>query len=251
MIKLFLRKSLLFALVVLELSRALLVETPSRHTVRRIADAASALSAVSNNDEEANRLAFTRRSLFQSVATYSGTLAWTATPAFAAAQRRQALPELLYRILRVREATQQETRLIKTGKFKDVQRANVKLAVKFMIDNYRLNDAFVGAAAYLDSSRQQKASQVGQTVVQSLYTILEYFDSSDVENIKVGSSSISGKEELVIKGLDSAKRGVDDFLAYFPVDQVDSVRRRIKEENDLNEKEFDPSLGKIVNLPDS
>ena len=248
MIKSFLAKSLLLVLVALELSRALLHETASRKTGRIAhAGAALTLSAVPNDDNETRRPVITRRSLFQSVAC-SGALA-LGTPAFAAAQR-QPLPDLLYRILRVREATQQETRLLKTGKFKDVQRANVKLAIKFMIDNYRLNDAFVGAAAYLESSRQQKASQVGQTVVQNLYTILEYFDSSDVENIKVGTSSMSGKEELVIKGLDSAKRGVDDFLAYFPVDQVDSVRRLIKEENDLNEKEFDPSLGKIINLPD-
>jgi hypothetical protein len=100
---------------------------------------------------------------------------------------RVPLEELLYRILRVREATQQETRLIKTGKFKDVQRANVKLAVKFMIENYRLADAFVQASTYLEggTARRVEAGQVGQGAVQSLYTILEYFDASDVQNIKV------------------------------------------------------------------
>jgi hypothetical protein len=109
-------------------------------------------------------------------------------PARAAAPPdRVPLEELLYRILRVREATQQETRLIKTGKFKDVQRANVKLAVKFMIENYRLADAFVQASTYLEggTARRVEAGQVGQGAVQSLYTILEYFDASDVQNIKV------------------------------------------------------------------
>lgn len=105
------------------------------------------------------------------------------------AATREPLSEVLYRILRVREATQQETRLIKTGKFKDVQRANVKLAVKFMVDNYRLNDAFVTASSYLEGSdsRRVEASQVGQTAVQNLYTILEYFDSADVQNLKVSA----------------------------------------------------------------
>ena len=81
----------------------------------------------------------------------------------------------------------EETRLIKSGKFKDVQRANVKLAVRFMLDNYRLNDAFVTASAYLEgsSARRVEAGQVGQRAVQNLYTILEYFDASDVQNIKV------------------------------------------------------------------
>lgn len=91
----------------------------------------------------------------------------------------------LYYILRVREATEQETRLIKSGKFKDLQRANVKLAVRFMIDNYRLNDNFIAASAFLSEEKKIKAVDIGQNVVQNLYTILEYFDSSDVENIKV------------------------------------------------------------------
>lgn len=96
----------------------------------------------------------------------------------------------LYYILRVREATEQETRLIKSGKFKDVQRANVKLAVKFMVDNYRLNDNFIAASAFLAGERRVRAGDIGQNVVQNLYTILEYFDSSDVENIKVSLNEV-------------------------------------------------------------
>lgn len=123
----------------------------------------------------------TRRLLFQS------TLASLLLPvATASAAERPPLDSLLYRIVRVREATQQEVRLIKSGKFKDVQRANVKLAVKFMVTNYRLSDAFVGASAYLESTeRRLQAGQVGQDAVQNLVTILEYFDSSDVQNLKV------------------------------------------------------------------
>jgi hypothetical protein len=151
--------------------------------------------------------------------------------------------------LRVREATQQETRLIKSGKFKDVQRANVKLAVKFMIQNYRLNDAFVGASAYLESNnRRVEAGQVGQQAVQNLYTILEYFDSADVQNIKVGQSGMGGKKELVLKGLDATRKSIDDFLEFFPKAQVDTVVAKIAEENALNIKEFDPALGDLINV---
>jgi hypothetical protein len=88
-------------------------------------------------------------------------------PALAAT--RPPLGDLLYTILRVREATEQESRLIKSGKFKDVQRANIKLAVKFMVENYRLQDAFVSAAAYLDGNeRRIAAGDVGQAAVQNL-----------------------------------------------------------------------------------
>lgn len=111
-------------------------------------------------------------------------------------QQVNAAPDLetyLYKIIRVREATQQERRLISTGKFKDRARQNVKLAVKFMIQNYQLSDSVVGASAYLNGNGvQMRANDAGQAAVQNLQTILEYFDSSDVENIKVGQSCFCG-----------------------------------------------------------
>lgn len=95
------------------------------------------------------------------------------------------LETYLYTIARVREATQQEMRLIRTGKFKDVARGNVKLAVRFMLNNYRLSDNVIAAASYLKGQQQIQAGSDGQKAVQALYTILEYFDASGVENIKV------------------------------------------------------------------
>jgi hypothetical protein len=123
-----------------------------------------------------------RRALFQSA--FFTTLVTTSSAAFAI--ERKSLDDLLYSILRVREATQQESRLITSGKFKDVQRANVKLACKFMLENYRLADGFVQASTYLDGNQKRmEAVGVGQTAVQNLQTVMEYFDSSDVQNIKV------------------------------------------------------------------
>ena len=43
-------------------------------------------------------------------------------------------PELVA-ILRVKESTSQETRLISTGKFKDLQRLNIKRAIGMMLEN--------------------------------------------------------------------------------------------------------------------
>jgi hypothetical protein len=56
-----------------------------------------------------------------------------------------------------------------------------------MVNNYKLSDMINIAAAYIpgDSNRSYKAITTGQTAVQSLITILEYFDSSDVQNLKV------------------------------------------------------------------
>ena len=115
--------------------------------------------------------------------------------AFAAAgddafQKNKLMPleTYLYTIARVREATAQETRLIKTGKFKDAARGNVKLAVRFMLNNYRLSDNVIAAASYLKGQQQIQAGSDGQKAVQALYTILEYFDAGSVENIKVRKS---------------------------------------------------------------
>lgn len=129
-----------------------------------------------------SEVAISRRSLISSVLA-AGLVIAASEPARA---ESLDLEGYLYRIVRVREATVQERRLIKTGKFKDVQRANVKLAVKFMVQNYRLADCVVASAAFLQGNeRQVRAIETGQTAVQNLQTILEYFDSSDVQNIKV------------------------------------------------------------------
>ena len=61
--------------------------------------------------------------------------------------------------------------------------------------------------------------------------------------------NLAGKEQLVVKGLESAQQRIDDFLSFFPEETVASVRKKIQEENELNVKEFDPALGDIINLP--
>lgn len=142
------------------------------------------------DDDDAKTVS--RRLLIQSVPLVaSGIFAFSSRPALAAADSKptrslESLESYLYTILRVKEATIQETRLITSGKFKDAARGNVKLAVKFMLNNYRLSDAVIAASAYIDdNNRRLQASDAGQAAVQNLYTILEYFDSQDVANIKV------------------------------------------------------------------
>ena len=219
-----------------------------------------------------------RNALVASTLLVVGTTTAGSTPVWAAS--RPPLTDLLYTILRVREATEQETRLISSGKFKDVQRANIKLAVRFMVENYRLADAFVAAAAYLDGNeRRISAGNVGQAAVQNLVTILEYFDSADVQNLKVrfcviirlfvwyrarpdvcansslsctqqvGSNAMAGKEGLVLKGLDATRKNIDEFLTYFPTGDIETAKAKIESENQLNIKEFDPELGAPINLP--
>jgi len=117
-----------------------------------------------------------------------------------------------------------------------------------MLENYRLNDNFIAASAFLTGSGRIRAIDAGQNTVQNLLTILEYFDSSDVQNLKVGSNSLGGqKETIVLNGLDATRKGIDEFLSFFPRDEVGEVVARINAENEMNLKEFDPELGQLLN----
>lgn len=60
---------------------------------------------------------------------------------------------------------------------------------------------------------------------------------------------MAGKENLVLSGLGAAQNKIDEFISFFPEETVQKIKSQIKEENDLNIKEFDPSLGDIINLP--
>ena len=67
--------------------------------------------------------------------------------------------------------------------------------------------------------------------------------------LQVGSDTMVGKEALVLKGLEATKNSIDEFLAYFPSASVEPVKAKIQQENELNVKEFDRSLGDIINMP--
>jgi hypothetical protein len=60
---------------------------------------------------------------------------------------------------------------------------------------------------------------------------------------------MAGKEALVLKGLDAAQAKLDEFLNFFPEETVSKVKALVKTENALNVKEYDKSLGDILNLP--
>jgi len=52
----------------------------------------------------------------------------------------------------------QEERLITSGKFKDLQRANIKAAASMMITNYRLNDCVTEVRAHDEEGFLENAS---------------------------------------------------------------------------------------------
>ena len=118
------------------------------------------------------------------------------------------LREQLVLILRVQEATGQETNLVKSGKYKELQRLNIKRAISFMIDNYNLQDRFVTASAFAPLEKQQVATEYAQTAVESLVQILEYFPDKLVANDLSREQS-----QFVLAALTSTSKNIDSFLS--------------------------------------
>jgi hypothetical protein len=68
--------------------------------------------------------------------------------------------------------------------------------------------------------------------------------------LQVGSSNaMTGKEEIVLKGLEAAQLKLDEFVSFFDPTIIKEVKDQVEEENALNVKEFDQNLGPIINLP--
>jgi len=147
----------------------------------------------------------------------------------------------LYTVLRVQESTLQEARLIRTNNFKDLQRNNIKMATKMMVENTRINDVVVKASAYAtDPNKVSEANEKGKAAVQDLLVILDYFDEVDQE-VKV-TDLPKEKREFILKALDAARGKFDEFLAYMPKEKVKEARDQVIMENELNRKELPKDL---------
>lgn len=152
------------------------------------------------------------------------------------------LQNSIYLISRVQEATAQQERLVSTGKFKDAQRNNIKMALKMMLDNYQLGDQIVIASGYLDPDKIIKASQAGNEAIDTLQTAQEYF----AKDLKVAGLT-DEQRTFIVQAMQSTRSKLDGFLAYLPEDVVQKARRQVEEENELNMKEFVGQDGGITN----
>jgi len=155
------------------------------------------------------------------------------------------LKTALVTVLRVQESTLQEARLITTGNFRDLQRNNIKMATRMMIENSKINDVIVKASAFTsDPSKVSEANEKGRAAVQDLTVILDYFDEQDRE-VKVSELG-KEKKDFILKALTSARDKLDSFLAYMPVEKVREARSQVMLENELNKKEL-PKDMEILN----
>lgn len=146
-------------------------------------------------------------------------------------------------ILRVKEATTQETRLIESGKYKTLQRLDVKRAIKFMLYNYQLRDRFGGASAFAaDYNTQLQANKLGIKAVDALQTILDYFP----EDLKANDLTDQQKN-FVLKTLKKVRKTIDQFCDLMPTIAVKAAEKQLVEENKLNAVEY-PEDEEMLNV---
>jgi len=190
--------------------------------------------------------AVSRRQLLTTAAAASAcpSLPWAASAANKNLKVKKPLKPELVLILRVKESTAQETRLISSGKYKDLQRLNIKRAVGMMLENSELRERFVSASLYCPPDQVQVATQAGNTAVESLIQILEYFP----DKLKVNDLTPDQKK-FVLAALESTSRSIDQFLELMPADTVKAAREQIEEENALNAAELEERDVKLLNPP--
>lgn len=163
-------------------------------------------------------------------------------------EKKKNKVELVMLILRVKEATAQEQRLITTGKYKTLQRLNIKLAISFMIENYRLNDRFNEVSQYAvaesmpdKAKKQQQALNAGRKCMDALTDLSQ--NAADLV-----ANALSPKErEFVLKRLAKISDNIDTFLAFLPRELLEEADRRIQEENRLNAEEY-PKDEEMLNV---
>lgn len=155
------------------------------------------------------------------------------------------LEEALYLISRVQEATVQQERLVTTGKFKDVQRNSITMALNMMLNNYALSDQVVTASAYVNNKNLvMQASAIGNEAVDALETAKEYFGTP----LKVSGLSTE-QRSFITQAMQSCRGKLEKFVAYMPQDSLDLARKRVEKENEINLKELAALDGGAISNP--
>ena len=79
----------------------------------------------------------------------------------------------------------------------------------------QLRERFIAASFYCEPEQIAAATQYGNTAVESLIQILEYFP----DKLKVNDITPDQKK-FVLAALNSVSRNIDSFLTLMPADQV-------------------------------
>lgn len=152
----------------------------------------------------------------------------------------------LYLLMRVREATTQQERLISKGTFKDVQRGNIKMAVRMMTAGYDLQGALDALARDFPDEKKKKVKVIKREIIESLTILQAYF--GDTEKLTV-DELVGEKKSFVIAAFVSCRDKIDNFLDLLPPGQVRRVQDFIDQENAENAKAMEEAGIEMSNPP--
>jgi len=148
-------------------------------------------------------------------------------------------------IARVMEATEQEERLINSGKYKDLQRKSVKNAATMMLENYALPQNLVRASIFVSQESVAEATRLGQEATEALNQIIGYFPAE----LSVGELERVQKE-FVLSALRAARTDLVAFIALLPAKPVQAAFAQVRSENELNAKDYERIFGEpMLNIP--
>lgn len=146
------------------------------------------------------------------------------------------LKESLYLLCRVQEATALQERYLQKAT-PPIQK--MKLTLRLVDKNYRILDQVTYITKFVPPESIVAATQAGNEAAESLQDAIDFVMSFKHD----GSAVTSSQKEFLNAALMETREKLFDFLGYLPQqDKLEAARKRVEEENKLNQDEFDPDL---------
>ena len=106
-----------------------------------------------------------------------------------------------------------------------------------------MRERFIAASFYCEPEQIAAATQYGNTAVESLIQILEYFPD------KLKANTLTPEQSrFVLAALRDASENIDRFMALMPAEVVERARAQVAEENQQNLEEM-PKDQELLNAP--
>jgi len=220
---------------------------------RLLTDGAAAAARAAANDKEKedlnDRVVISRRNVL--TATYRiGSLLFSAAAAAAAAPSPvgaytpdpDPLRESLYLVSRVQEATCLQERYM-DRKIPPI--AKMKLTLRLVDRSYRLLDQVNYISKFIRDDDILMATQLGNEAAESLQEAIDFVYALPAGSSKKADEALMTPEQrdVLKRTLTETREKLFDYLDYVPdQDKVMDARKRVEEENRLNQDEFDPDL---------
>ena len=219
---------------------------------RLLTDAAAAAAAATHDKEKEDlndSVVISRRNVLTATTYRMGSLLFSAaaaaaapTPVGAYTPDPDPLRESLYLVSRVQEATCLQERYM-DRKIPPI--AKMKLTLRLVDRSYRLLDQVNYISKFIRDDDIVMATQLGNEAADSLQEAIDFVYALPAGSSKKADEALMTPEQrdVLKRTLTETREKLFDYLDYVPdQDKVMDARKRVEEENRLNQDEFDPDL---------